>query len=204
MRGSVSGLQKEFIVIDRIHILGAAGSGTTTLGAALAERWGGVHLDTDHYLWEPTDPPFQHVREREERCTLLAAALDAYSRWTLSGSLCCWGDIFIPRFELIIFLLVPTEIRLARLRERERQRYGTVALAPGGTMHAMHEAFLNWAAAYDEGDNEMRSRQHHEQWLTRLPRPYLRLEGPLTTAEQLTRVEEWWTERKVENRRVTR
>lgn len=204
MTGTVSGLQKDFIVMDRIHILGASGSGTTTLGAALAERLGAVHLDTDHYLWEPTDPPFQLTRAQEERCTLRAAALDAHPRWTLSGSLCCWGDMFIPRFELVIFLLVPTEIRLTRLRDRERQRYGIEALAPGGAMQATHVAFLNGAAAYEEGDNAMRSRQHHEQWLARLPRPYLRLEGPLTTAEQLTRVEEWWTEREAKNRRVTR
>ena len=75
-------------MIDRIHILGASGSGTTTLGAALAERFGVIHLDTDEYFWEPTDPPFQHPRARKQRQTLLAAALDAHSRWTLSGSLC--------------------------------------------------------------------------------------------------------------------
>ena len=198
----VSWLQKDHIVIDRIHILGASGSGTSTLGAALAERLGSVHLDTDHYFWEPTDPPFQRPRAREERCTLLTAALDAHPRWTLSGSLCCWGDLFIPRFELVIFLFVPTEIRLARLRERERQRWGAKALAPGGPMHATHVAFLNWAAAYDEGDNDMRSRGHHEQWLARLPCPCLRLEGPLTIAEQLTRVEEWVAERELKNRRA--
>ena len=204
MTGNVSWLQKDFIVIDRIHILGASGSGTTTLGAALAERWEAAHLDTDNYLWEPTDPPFQRTRPQEERCTLLAAALEAHCRWTLSGSLCCWGDIFIPRFELIIFLLIPTAIRLTRLRDRERQRYGAEALAPGGSMHATHTAFLTWAAAYDEGDKAMRSRQHHEQWLARLSCPCLRLEGPLTTAEQLTRVEEWVAEREARHRRVAR
>jgi len=200
----VSWLQKDHTVIDRIHILGASGSGTSTLGAAVAERLGYTHLDTDDYFWEQTDPPFQRPREQEERRTLLAAALDAHPCWTLSGSLCCWGDIFIPRFELVIFLVVPTEVRLARLRERERQRWGTEALAPGGAMHATHVAFLNWAAAYDEGDNDMRSRRHHEQWLTKLPCPCLRLEGSLTTAEQLTRLEKWLAEKGAQNRRAAR
>lgn len=190
-------------MMDRIHIVGASGSGTTTLGTALAERLGAAHLDTDNYFWEPTDPPFQQPREREKRCALLAAAFDTHPRWVLSGSLCCWGDIFIPRFELVIFLLVPTEVRLTRLRDRERQRYGTEALAPGGPMHTTHVAFLKWAAAYDGGDNEIRSRQHHEQWLVRLPCPCLRLEGPLTPTEQLTRVEEWGAKRESTNRRVT-
>lgn len=108
---------------------------------------------------------------------MLAAALDAHPRWVLSGSLCGWGDIFIPRFELVIFLLVLTEIRLARLTARERRRYGTEALAPGGALHASHVAFINWATVDDEGGDDMRSRRQHEQWLAALPCPSLRLEG---------------------------
>jgi adenylate kinase family enzyme len=42
----------------RIHILGASGSGTTTLGAALADRLGHPHVDADSLFWLPTDPPF--------------------------------------------------------------------------------------------------------------------------------------------------
>jgi adenylate kinase family enzyme len=176
-------------MIDRIHILGASGSGTTTLGMVLSERGGYGQLDTDDYFWEPTDPPFQRPRDRHERQTLLAAALDAHPRWGLSGSLCGWGDIFIPRFDLVLFLWVPTEVRLARLRERERHRFGTEALAPGGALPDAHVAFMNWAAAYDEGGEDMRSRQRHEQWLAALPCPCLCLEGALTIEEQVTRVE---------------
>ena len=176
-------------MIDRIHILGASGSGTTTLGRALSERFGYAHLDTDGYFWEPTDPPFQHPRERQARQTMLAAALDTHPRWVLSGSLCGRGDIFIPHFDLVIFLWVPTEIRLARLKHREYQRYGREALVPGSAMHDAHVAFLHWAAAYDEGAGEMRSRQLHEQWLAMLPCPCLRFEGPLALADQMLRLQ---------------
>jgi adenylate kinase family enzyme len=176
-------------VIDRIHILGASGSGTTTLGRALSERFGYAHLDTDDYFWEPTDPPFQRPRERHTRQTRLAAALDAHPRWILSGSLCGWGDLFIPRFDLVIFLWVPQEIRLARLKAREQRRFGIAALAPGGVMHDAHVAFLNWAAAYDEGGDDMRSRQRHEQWLKTLSCPCLRLEESLAVEEQIARLQ---------------
>ena len=40
--------------MQRIHILGASGSGTTTLGRALAERLQCRHFDTDDYFWLPT------------------------------------------------------------------------------------------------------------------------------------------------------
>jgi len=36
----------------------------------------------------------------------------------LSGSLCGWGDPLIPEFELIVFLVVPTAVRLQRVRAR--------------------------------------------------------------------------------------
>jgi adenylate kinase family enzyme len=177
-------------MIDRVHILGASGSGTTTLGITLSERFGYSHLDTDTYFWEPTTPPFQRPRERHERQITLTAALDPHRRWVLSGSLCGWGDIFVPRFDLVIFLWVPTEIRLGRLRAREQHRYGAGALAPGGAMHEAHTAFMTWAAAYDAGGDDMRSRRRHETWLAALPCPCIRLEGPLPVEEQVARLEE--------------
>jgi adenylate kinase family enzyme len=173
--------------MDRIHIVGASGSGTSTLAAALAARLGHAHLDTDDYFWEPSDPPFQHIRELESRTALLATALDARSRWVLSGSLCGWGDVFIPRFELVVFLAMPHEVRMARLHARERARYGA-AIEPGGAMHRASGEFLAWAASYDDGGPEIRSRQLHEAWLAALPCPCLRLEGLGTVDEHVARV----------------
>lgn len=173
---------------DHIHVLGASGSGTTTLGAAIAQAFGHVHLDTDDYYWEPTDPPFQQKREPVARVEVLRAALDAHPRWVLSGSLCGWGDVFVPRFDLVIFLFAPTDVRLARLLERERRRFGLDALALGGPMHGIHEVFMVWAAGYDNGGGEMRSRRQHERWLAALPCPLLRLEEPVEVAEQMARL----------------
>jgi hypothetical protein len=104
----------------RVHILGASGSGTTTLGRALAERLGCPLLDADDYFWVPTDPPFQQIRVREERQALLRADVPPDQSWVLSGSLCDWGDIFIPLFDLVVFLWIPPAVRLARLAAHER------------------------------------------------------------------------------------
>ena len=172
----------------RLHILGASGCGTTTLGTALAERLGVVHLDTDDYFWEPSEPPFQAPRARPERQALLARDLDAQASWVLSGSLCGWGDVFIPRFEGVVFLQLSTEVRLARLRERELSHFGEAALAPGGAMHENHREFMDWAAAYDDGDLTMRSLMRHREWLERLPCPVLRFESALAVEEQVERV----------------
>lgn len=174
---------------DRIHIVGASGSGTTSLASALAERHGHRHLDTDDFYWLPTDPPYQQTRPREVRLRLLKSALAQSSSWVLSGSLCGWGDPLIPEFDLVVFLVVPTAVRMARLRARETARYGDTAIAPGGALHDAHVEFLNWAGRYDAGGAEMRSRVLHEAWLSTLPGAVLRLDGDRSVAEQVTRIE---------------
>lgn len=54
-----------------IHVMGASGSGTTSLGRALAEKLDIAHLDTDDFFWLPTDPPFTMPRDADERIGLL-------------------------------------------------------------------------------------------------------------------------------------
>ena len=71
--------------MPRLHILGASGSGTTTLAAALCARHGWAHFDTDDFLWIKTDPPYTDMRPREERQAMLAAALDGARDWVGVG-----------------------------------------------------------------------------------------------------------------------
>ncbi len=176
-------------VARSIHILGASGSGTTTLACALAERRGYAQLDTDDFFWHPTDPPYQRSREVGERLDLLRAALAPHTAWVLSGSLCGWGDPLIPLFDLVVYLRLPTDIRIQRLRAREAGRFGE-AIAPGGPLHHEHEKFIAWAANYDGGDSSTRSRIRHEGWLAALPCRVLRIEGEHTTERRIAMVME--------------
>jgi adenylate kinase family enzyme len=176
------------VTARRIHLLGASGSGTTTLGRALARRLGCPHFDTDDYFWLPTEPKFEQIRDRAERQALLGGDLERHPAWVLSGSLCGWGDLFVPRFELVIFCAVPSDVRLARLRARERERYGEEAIAPGGRLRAKYEAFIAWAASYEDGPAVERSRRMHEGWLATLPCPLLRLEDVDDVETRMKRV----------------
>lgn len=147
-----------------------------------------MQLDTDDYYWLPTNPPYREARDRAERLSLIEQAMDgAENAWVLSGSLDGWGDPLIPRFERVVFLSAPTELRVARLAERERQRFGADAIAPGGAQHANHLDFLAYAAAYETGQFTGalagRHRARHEAWLSGLPCPVLRLDGAKPTTE---------------------
>jgi hypothetical protein len=39
-----------------------------------------------------------------------------FRRWVLSGSVAGWADALIPSFDFVVFLYVPTKVRLPRLQ----------------------------------------------------------------------------------------
>jgi adenylate kinase family enzyme len=177
--------------LGRIHIFGAAGCGSSTLGWALARRLGFRHLDSDDFHWRPTTPPFQKKRPKLERLHLLSEATASSHQWVLSGSVAGWGDALIPSFDLVVFLYVPTEVRLARLQRREQARFGA-ALDPSGAMHDQHQAFLRWAAGYDPGLSGGRTLRADAAWLGYLPCPLMVLIGEDKAEEQIDRVLSFW------------
>lgn len=173
--------------LSRVGITGASGCGVTTLGAALAARLVAVHIDTDDHFWVPTDPPYQIKRDVPERLARLAAEQALTGRWVVSGTLDGWAGPALRDVDLIVFLEVPTEVRLERLRRREQARFGD-ALLPGGAMHETHREFIEWTAKYDLGTEPGRSRPRHEKWLAGLDRPVLRLDGTWPTADLVSAI----------------
>lgn len=146
-----------------IHIYGASGSGTSTLGRAISDTWNFSFLDVDDYFWLPTDPRYTVKREISQRLMLLKRDIAASEQTVVSGSLVDWGDALIPWFTLAIRLETSTEIRIARIKAREELAFGA-RIRPGGDMYRQHQEFLQWAAQYDTGDIHMRSRAKHDQW----------------------------------------
>ncbi|MCA1592282.1 MAG: hypothetical protein LC754_06450 [Acidobacteria bacterium] len=169
---------------QRIHILGASGSGATMLGFALAERVDCPCFDSDDYFWLPTEPPYQVKRERTQRQTLLLGDLSCNDSWVLSGSACGWGDIAIPLFDLVVYLWLPTAIRLERLRKREQERFDDEIL-PDGSMYETHRKLMDYAGLYDTGDETVRSKRLHEKWLGSLPCKVIRIEEDLSVSDKI-------------------
>jgi len=160
----------------RIHIFGASGSGTSTLGQALADRLCIQFFDADDYYWQKTDPPYTTKNLPEDRVEMLLNDMNKTKGWVLSGSIVSWGDVFIPLFTQAVYITLPQVIRLQRLREREKQRYGE-RIDVGGDMHDISKAFMAWAALYDTADENTRSLVMHENWMKRLECPIIRVES---------------------------
>ncbi len=83
---------------ERVHIFGAAGCGSSTLGRALAQRLEYQHVDADDVYWLVTVPPYQTRRAAAERVRMLEDASRWARHWVLSGSIVGWGDAFHPVF----------------------------------------------------------------------------------------------------------
>lgn len=171
-------------------IVGASGTGTTTLGRALAAEWSVPHADVDDYFWEPSEPAYTIKRDPQARLDLMERIFLPRSAWVLSGSVLAWGDALIPSLDTVIFVTVEPDVRLARLRQREARRYGS-RIEAGGDRQESFADFLDWAAGYDDPGFAGRSLTGHEIWLAQLPCPVLRLDGAEPTDVLISKVLAW-------------
>jgi len=170
----------------RLHVMGASGAGTTTLGRALADHWSVPHADADDYFWVPTDPPYVEKRPAADRLALMRSVFVPREAWVLSGSMLGWGADIVAECDAVVFVtLDPTE-RLRRLEHRETHRQDG---RPRD--ETAWRAFLEWARGYDEPTFQGRSRVAHEQWLARLGKPVLRLDSARTPEELRDAVLGW-------------
>ena len=161
----------------RVLITGAAGSGTTTLGRALAAQLGAAFFDADDFFWNPSEPPYQAVRDPGERITSILSALRIPSSTVIAGSVVDWGSELEDSFSLIAYLWVEADVRVARLMRRESERFGQPL-----------DGFIEWAAQYDEGRLPGLSRATHERWLSERRCPVLRIEGNVSVMEAAAQI----------------
>ena len=171
----------------RVHILGASGSGTTTLGAALGARLGWRHVDSDDLFWVKTQPPFTTQRAREARLGGVLPWMRAERNWVFSGSAVGWAGPLEPLYDLVVYLRLDQALRMARLRAREVARYGA-RIDPGGDMAVASAAFMAWAEAYDTAGPGQRSAALHALWLAERACRVVRLDSAAPLADLVARV----------------
>ena len=115
-------------------------------------------------------------RDREECRCIIHNDLQSHNQWILSGSITGWGEMLLPLFDLVVFVYVPQDIRIERLKKRENERYGDRMLI-GGDRYQKSLDFIEWAEAYDLGARNGRSLQKHEAWLKKVTCPVIRVDN---------------------------
>ena len=77
-------------------------------------------------------------------------------------------------FPNLIRVETDTAIRIDRLKRRERERFGN-RIDLGGDMYENHREFIDWAASYDRGGLDMRSKSKHVYLWRRTLKSYSRI-----------------------------
>lgn len=174
----------------KIHIVGASCAGSTTLGEALSRKLGIPYYDTDYFFWEPSEVPYTLKRERLARSLMIDKAISATPDFIIGGSLVSWGAQWLSTFDLVVFLYVPTIVRMERLVNRELERYGR-AIYDDKQRNQLFRDFQDWAARYDDPTFSGRNISVHQKWLGEVSCPVVEIQGDTSVEERLTTIQHY-------------
>ena len=124
-----------------ICVCGLNGSGKTTLAAALAEELHYKHMDVEHYYFTSADNPYALSRTREEVEQLLLEDIKQNPRFVFSAVNGNMTEEINACYRVVIYLEVPHDERMRRIRQRALDRFGDRILV-GGDMYEQEEAFF--------------------------------------------------------------
>ena len=155
-------------MISGIAIVGGNGSGKTTLGEMLANTLGYKHLDVEDYYFGNRSSSFSNPRSKEEVQQLLLEDMHLFPNFVFSSVGGDMGDEINKRYDLVIYINAPLDIRINRVKARSIEKYGDRVLL-GGDMYESEQAFFHYVA--------MRSLDKLDQWLNSINCPVLYLDG---------------------------
>lgn len=149
----------------RLLICGGNGAGKSTLGRLLAQETGWPFFDVEDYYF-----PGKLADLRTHDHMMFAAVKGDF------------GPEAMALFTGAVVLCAPKELRLRRVMERSRLRFGERML-PGGDLYAREQCFFDMV--------QRRSDQTVEDSLKQLTVPILRLDAILSPEQNAASVVQW-------------
>ena len=162
----------------RIIICGLNGAGKSTLGRALAKRLQYEFRDIEDYYFPKTDDKYEYSVQRteEEVAALLLKDLEENEDVVLASVRGNYSEQIEKLFDLAVYIEIPKDIRMARVRKRSNDKFGNRML-PGGDLYESEERFFKMVAA--------RSDDHAKRWLTELSCPVISINGTVEVANNV-------------------
>ncbi|EMR06172.1 hypothetical protein C772_01817 [Bhargavaea cecembensis DSE10] len=135
----------------KIQIIGAVGSGKTTMARGLAEKLGIPHYEIDNVAWERR--PGGDVRRSPEALDKLLASIVSGEAWITEGTHPHdWVRPCFREAELIVFLDPPYRVRTMRIIRRfARQKIGIDAAHYRPTWTIFRKMF-KWNHTFERRD----------------------------------------------------
>ena len=145
-----------------IHVMGASGTGTSTIGELLGKELDFDVIESDFYKWEQTIPEFQIMRPIEESNKLLIDKIKESKNLIITGSLHS-NSVTFDYIDLIVYLKCHTFIRMRRIKKRDIQ-FGRNSLKQEGEIKENFLGFLFLAKNYNKLGLDKRSRAS-QKWV---------------------------------------
>lgn len=159
-----------------IFICGLNGAGKSTLGKALAEKLQFHFIDNEDLYFPKTDLNYIYAfsRTREEVGKLLLEEIKTHENFIYTSVTGDYGEEVRSLFRYIVYIYLPREIRIQRVKDRSFQRFGDRIL-PGGDLYESEERFLNFVKG--------RSENMVEEWVKSMKCPVIRVDGMKSVEE---------------------
>jgi len=117
----------------KVHIIGPAGSGKTTISSHLAEHYAIPHLNLDDIAWDKHARPYSKKAAPQIRDAELKRFMKN-SAYIIEGSYYKWGFESWKNADIILFLTPPFYVTLFRLVRRYIKRRLGLEKAHHGTL----------------------------------------------------------------------
>ena len=154
-----------------IAIVGGNGSGKTTLGKYLSDLIGYKHMDVEDYYFLDSNIPYAKARTKEEVQDLILADIETYHRFIVSSVNADMGPRINALYEYIVYIDVPLDTRLERIRKRAFSKFGNRVLT-GGDMYEQEEKFFRFVAN--------RTMEKTDTWIQSMSCPVIYIDGRLS------------------------
>lgn len=151
-----------------IAIVGANGSGKTTMGKKLADLLGYKHMDIEDYYFKKSEIPYTNPRTREEVQKLMQADVKKNDKFIISAVNCDLGEYINSLYNYVIYIQAPLDIRLERVRKRSFDKFGNRILV-GGDMYKQEQKFFDSVVS--------RTMKKTDRWVKKLKCPVIYIDG---------------------------
>ena len=168
-------------MIFGIAIVGGNGSGKSSLGKCLAALLGCRYMDVEDYYFRPSDTTYANPRTKEEVNTAMLTDINTYGSFVLSSVYGDRGANINARYTHIVYIQVPSDTRLARVKQRSFDKFGSRML-PGGDLYASEQKFFDMA--------ECRSLDKLDAWVQQMKLPVMYVDGTKPVAENAALIKE--------------
>ncbi len=159
-----------------IVVFGANGSGKTTVGRELARTLHFKHMDVEDYYFEEAEIPYSRPCSKDEVIGRMLDDIEKCSSFVLSAVTGDFGEAITSMYEFAIFLSVPLDTRIERVKRRAEEQYGKRVWV-GGDMYEQECKFAEFV--------ETRNLSVIDDWAKTLTCPVVRLDGTKAISENI-------------------